>query len=162
MGDTKESFFAAMRRFASSVCVVTTNGVGGQIGVTVSAMTSVSADPPTVLVCVKADNLAAEAIRANKVFCVNILRESQGRISDVFAGRSPEMNDDRFACASWKELSTGSPILCGCAASLDCGLIREDIVGSHSIFIGRVIDTMIGEKNSLVYYDQGYRRVETV
>src|SRR5690625_307149 len=83
----KDEFLAAMRKVASSVCIVATDGPGGRFGVTVSAMTSVTAEPPAVLVCVNNGNFVIPAIEKNQSFSVNLLHESQRHVSDVFAGR---------------------------------------------------------------------------
>ena len=73
MTSPRDAFITAMRQVAATVTVVTTDGPAGQSGATVSAFTSLSADPPSVLVCLKADSRIAKAVRDNGVFCVNIL-----------------------------------------------------------------------------------------
>src|SRR5690625_1207181 len=95
--DLRARFLAGMSRAAQTVNIVTTDGPGGRGGMTVSAMTSVSADTekPTLLICLHRDSSAAPLILANGVFCVNVLRDDQTRISDVFAGRHRRPSEDR-------------------------------------------------------------------
>ena len=82
----RQAFIDAMRQVASTVTVVTTDGPEGQAGATVSAFTSLSADPPSVLVCLKADTRIALAVQGNGVFCVNILPEDAVEVAKAFAG----------------------------------------------------------------------------
>ena len=104
----RERFISAMSQSASTVNVITTDGAAGRAGITVSAMSSVSADTPrpTLLACVHHMSVAASAIIANGVFCVNVLRNDQAYISDAFAGRSKDELGDKFDCAGWTTLST--------------------------------------------------------
>jgi len=150
------AFLEGMRKAASSVCVVTTDGSGGCFGVTVSSMTSVSTEPPSVLVCVKRGNLVASAISDNKVFCVNLLREDQRDISDTFAGRKGT-EVDRFSCGSWSTLETKSPTLVDAASVFDCILADTHSFGSHIVFIGRVVAVMNdADAETLVYHNRTY------
>src|SRR3979490_2549211 len=86
----RQQFLHGMSHAACTVNVVTTDGVAGRHGVTVSAMVSVSADTPqpTLLVCIHGRSAVAAAVLENGVFCVNVLRDDQAHISDNFAGRS--------------------------------------------------------------------------
>src|SRR5688572_31300213 len=113
-----------MRKAASTVCVVTTDGTAGRFGVTVSAMTAVTADPPAVLVCVNNGNFVIPAVIENGSFCVNLLNEGQKDVSEVFAGRRSSPDGDRFRSADWLTLKTGSPGLVDAAAVLDCQLAQ--------------------------------------
>ena len=101
--DLKQQFFNGMSHAACTVNVVTTDGAGGRAGVTVSAMSSVSADTPqpTLLVCVHHKSASAAAILENGIFCVNVLRDDQSYISDTFAGRLTTDDGDKFSCADW-------------------------------------------------------------
>ena len=107
----RQAFLDGMSHTASTVNVVTTDGVAGRVGVTVSAMSSVSADTPkpSLLVCVHHMSPSAQAIVDNGVFCVNVLRDDQSYISDTFAGRLKTETGDKFACAEWATQVTGAP-----------------------------------------------------
>jgi len=155
----KDEFLQAMSRAANSVTVVTTDGVAGRVGVTVSAMCSVSVDDPspTILVCVHNLSPACAAIRTNGAFCANLLSEDQCTISDSFAGRSEASGEKKFDCATWHNQVTGSPVLDDALASFDCKLLHDVLVGTHRIFIGQVEHVGSGSIGKpLVYHDRQY------
>ena len=97
----RDRFIGGMSHAACTVNIVTTDGAAGRAGVTVSAMSSVSADTPkpTLLVCVHHLSPAADRIIENGVFCVNVLRDDQSFISDSFAGRFRDDLQNKFDCA---------------------------------------------------------------
>ncbi|WP_170984578.1 flavin reductase family protein [Rhodoligotrophos defluvii] len=152
----RDAFLAAMSGAVTSVNVVTTSGPAGLYGVTVSAVASVSADPPMILSCVNRRSPAADAILANGIFCVNLLADHQAHISDVFAGRSRTHEPFSFACAEWHTGVTGAAILPGAVASFDCVLDAAHDAGTHKIFIGRVLSTHAGEGKPLAHCRRAY------
>src|SRR5882724_7887396 len=103
--DIRAQFLNGMSRAAFCVSVVTTDGPAGCSGVTISAMSSVSADgnSPTILVCIHHQSRTAAAILENGTFCVNVLREDQSHIADRFGGRVQLEDGDKFAGARWVE-----------------------------------------------------------
>ncbi|MEM7422436.1 MAG: flavin reductase family protein [Pseudomonadota bacterium] len=152
--ELRSRFLAGMSRAAQTVNVVTTDGAAGRSGVTVSAMSSVSADTsrPTLLVCVHSDSPSADAILQNGTFCVNLLRDDQTYVSDTFAGRFREQIADKFDCASWEVMSTGAPRLVDPLVAFDCRLVSSDLVGTHHVFFGEVADIFIaGHGSPLIY-----------
>ncbi|HLI13253.1 MAG TPA: flavin reductase family protein [Alphaproteobacteria bacterium] len=156
----RESFIDGMRLAATGVSIITTKTAEGRrAGVTVSAVCSVSADPPSLLACLHHQSRAADAIIASGAFCVNILSEDQEAISEVFAGRLPIEGGDHFAAAEWMPLATGSPALVGALAAFDCTLVRHLRWGSHHVLIGTVCDVELGEGRPLVYCDRNYSRL---
>lgn len=154
-----DRFREAMRRMASGVSVVTTDGPAGRFGVTVSSMCSLSLEPPSVLACVHHMSPALRAIVENGVFCANVLCFEQSHVSDSFAGRLLQLKDDKFACAEWKALATGAPVLHDALIAFDCKLSREVEFGSHRILMGTVVDLVSREGSPLIYSDRGYRSV---
>ena len=131
---------AALRRtlgcFATGVAVVTARDAGGgPHGFTANSFTSVSLDPPLVLVCVGQAVEGLEVYRECEGFAVNILADSQRTLSEAFAADLP----DRFASVRWREGAHGSPILDGCIASLECAAWQRIEAGDHLILIGRVL-----------------------
>jgi flavin reductase (DIM6/NTAB) family NADH-FMN oxidoreductase RutF len=131
---------AALRRalgcFVTGVTVVTTRGAGGlPHGFTANSFTSVSLDPPLLLVCVGHAVESLEVYRECEGFAINVLADSQRAISDTFATKHP----DRFAGVRWREGSYGSPLLEGCVASLECASWQRIEAGDHMILIGRVV-----------------------
>jgi len=157
--DLKERFLAGMRLVAQTVNVVTTDGSAGRAGVTVSAMSSVSADGdwPTMLVCVHHKARAAGTIIANGGFCVNILRDDQSFISDSFAGRIETADGDKFSCARWTPMASGLPRVSDPLAAFDCRLRSAERVGTHHIFVGAVREVYVaGAGTPLIYADRAY------
>ncbi len=157
----KDRFLQGMSRAASTVTVVTTAGEAGQHGVTVSAMSSVSADGerPTLLVCVHHKSAASEAIRTNGRFAVNILRAEESLVSDHFAGRVRREDGNKFACTDWEAGETGQPHVAGALAAFDCVLISYQQIGTHHLFIGGVEGLHLGEDGDpLIYANRTYGR----
>lgn len=158
----REDFVHAMSRAAATVSVVTTDGPAGRAGVTVSAMTSVSADgeAPSMLVCVNGGSSAAEPILTNACFAVNVLHDHQARLADIFASRAPAPGGDKFAAAQWSRLATGAPVLDALAA-FDCEVQSAELVGTHHVIIGLVRAVRVDEAGApLIYGMRGYLRTE--
>jgi flavin reductase (DIM6/NTAB) family NADH-FMN oxidoreductase RutF len=153
---------------ACTVSIVTTDGIAGRFGVTVSAMASVSADGdrPTLLVCIHHLSPTAAAILRNRVFCINILRDDQSHISDCFAGRLRTADDDKFSCARWTTETTGAPRLADPLVAFDCRLISGERIGTHHVFLGAVESIYNSDSGSpLIYAKRAYgtpRRLKIV
>lgn len=130
-----------MGRVACTVDLVTTDGAAGRAGLTVSAMASVSADAdrPVLLVCVHGRSPGAQLILANGAFCVSVLREDHGWLSDVFAGRSGSVATERFASGIWTQGATGSPRLVEALAAFDCETMGSQHIGTHHVIFGHVV-----------------------
>lgn len=155
-GEIRAQFVAAMRRNATSVNVITTAGRSGRFGITVSAFSSVSTEPPTLLICVNRRSPACRAIRSNGKFAVNILNESQSVVSETFAGRSSTHSPFDFGCCSWLAGETGMPLVQDAVASLECVLEAVHEVRSHKLFIGRVVAVRCSEHLPLLYSCRRY------
>lgn len=152
-------FAQAMGQHVSSVCVITTRYKGERFGLTATAVSSVSASPPRLLVCVNKSGLTHEKITAAGHFGVNVLAEAQQKVGESFAGMLGR-NFDRFTVGEWKEGPTGSPILDDAASSFDCKIVERLDQNSHSIFIGEVVGAYAGlGRDALVY---GARRFRTL
>ena len=147
-----------MRNVANSVAVVTTNGPAGQHGATVSAFSSVSADPPTTLVCLRMESRIARAVMQNKVFCVNVLPQSGQRIAERFAGRDDDQCNNRFDGIDCHGAPGSAPILSG-ATAFYCTVEQVVTSGSHQIFIGNVVDLQEGGSAPLTYVSGAYHRI---
>lgn len=155
----RQTFIAGMSHAAATVNVVTTDGKAGRGGVTVSAMSSVSADTPrpTLLVCVNEASPVSRQIIENGVFCVNILKDDQAYISDAFAGRFKDQLDDKFDCCDWSAMPSGSPRVLDPLVAFDCHVVSSDRVGTHHVFFGEVDEVFISEGGSpLIYARRGY------
>ncbi len=151
-------FIRAMRRVASSVTVVTTQGPAGCHGATVSAFCSVSAEPPQVLVCLRGDSRIAQIIGDNGSFCVNVLPDAASDVADRFAGRDDNRVADRFDGIDVDAPSAAGPVIDGSTA-FGCELETYFDAGSHRIFIGRVIQVCENAAEPLAWMDGSYHRV---
>ena len=143
-----------MRRFATGVAIVTTKHEGRIHGFTANAFASVSAEPPTVLICVNRGASAHPLIAASQRFCVNILALEQRALAERFSGGEPR---SRFEGVAYRPAPSGSPILEGSLAYLDCELSEELSAATHTIFLGIVVDAGYRNGAPLGYFDRAYR-----
>ena len=155
----RQQFLHGMSHAACTVSVVTTDGIAGRHGVTVSAMVSVSADTPqpTLLVCIHHLSPVVAAVLKNGVFCVNVLRDDQAHISDNFAGRSSARGAAKFDCATWTTQLTGAPRVVDSLVAFDCRVTASERVGSHFVVFGSVQDIFVaGTGAPLIYANRAY------
>ena len=157
---TAKEFRSALGSFASGVTVVTTAGEEHGYGMTANAFSSVSLDPPLVLVCVISGSDGAEHIRQNRCFAVNILAAEQEPISRYFSSKDRPKGRDAFSEVSHRSEVTGSPILDGVVSYLDCQLHVTLQAGDHDIFIGEVMSLGITpDAKPLLFAGGGYAKV---
>ena len=133
----KDFFRQVMGQFTTGVTVVTARSKDGLAGLTVNSFTSVSLEPPLVLICVDVNSTALPFIRASGNFAVNILTSEQEYLSRCFATTSSERYE-HFCYANFHVASTGSPILDGVLAFIDSRIVAEYPGGDHVIFVGLV------------------------
>ncbi|WP_438991640.1 flavin reductase family protein [Lentibacter sp.] len=160
-GDLRGDFLEAMSRSANSVYIVTTDGVAGCGGATVTAFSSVSADvaEPRLLICLHHESSTAQLIRANGVFCVNVLSAAHESLSERFAGRSGQ-GEDRFAEGRWARSRNGVLRLEDGLASYDCRLSEQSLVGTHHVLFGAVQQVILGpDATPLLHTRRGYGAV---
>ena len=154
-------FRFAVGAFATGVTVVTTRGEEHAYGMTANAFTSVSLDPPLILVCVINPSEGAEHIGSNGVFAVNILSVEQEPLSRYFASRDRPKGRDAFAEVPHRFAASGAPILEGSAAFLDCRLHSTHEAGDHLIFIGEVLELEVNDGHEpLLFHGGGYRLLQ--
>lgn len=147
-------FRKAMGSFPAGVTVVTACHDGRLVGTTVSAFSSVSMDPPLVMVCLKRDSRTLAALSLARTFCVNILAQEQGDLAYRFAKSGA---DDRFALTAVEAGICGAPLLAGSVASVECELRAAHDGGDHEILVGRVLRVVTDEtKTPLVYVRGGF------
>ncbi len=157
--DLRGAFLEAMSHTAASVTIVTTDGSAGRAGVTVSAMTSVSADTPgpCLLVCLHRLGVAGPVLLKNGRFCVNVLRDDQAKISETFAGRCVAPGGDKFACTAWSDLWPGAPRVIDPLVAFACRLTRSQSVGTHHVIFGEVEEVFIAPDGlPLIYTNRAY------
>ena len=158
----RDSFLEAMSRAAASVNVVTTDGPNGRAGVTVTAMSSVSADGPTpqLLVCLHRDGTTCGRVLRNGVFCVNLLRDGQQAVADIFAGRVASDKIRQREANSWVPMATGAPRLRDPLAAFGCRIVQSQLCGSHHVIFGAVEDVYVaGQDAALIYANRHYGRI---
>lgn len=159
-GFTSKDFRAAVGSFATGVTVITTYGEQHGYGMTANAFSSVSLDPPLVLVCVISPSEGCDHIERNGCFAVNILAADQEPLSRYFASRERPRGRDAFREVSHRRGTTGSPILDGALGYLDCQLHTQHPAGDHQIFIGEVLELgFASEGQPLLFYGGGYKLV---
>ena len=151
------TFRAVLGRFASGVTVVTMRDAAGRDhGMTVSAFSSVSLDPPLVLVCIAKDATMFVAIPDATHLAVNILAEGQEALSRRFSSDV----DDRFDGVGYVRGNAGSPLLDGTLAAVELRIEARVDAGDHVVLIGRVEHTQVSEEaGPLLYYRGGYGRL---
>lgn len=155
-----QAYRDAMARLASPVHIVTTAGPAGRIGLTATAIVSVSDAPPTVMVCIAAGSRTLAAIETNGVFCINALPGGFEDLAEIFAGRRGVEGEARFEHGAWSRLETGAPVLDAALSAFDCRLVATQAVATHRLVIGEVL--AVGGRGpgaGLTYRD---RRFQTV
>lgn len=152
---TQEEFRAALGRFASGVTVVTTRDAKGELhGITVSAFCSVSLEPPMVLICIEKTAGSHPALEESAVFVVNVLREGEAEVSELFASSRPE----KFDLIKWTAGIEGVPVLDNALATLECRVKFSYHGGDHSIFVGDVENVTVADGKPLAYFRGQYGR----
>ncbi len=148
----KETFRACMRGVPGAVSLVTTVHAGARSGLTVTAVCSVSAEPPQMLVCVNRSSSAEAVIAAAGRFAISYLAHDQQNVANIFSSSL----DDRFDHAEWIELGSGVPILKDAAAAFDCVVVQMVQAGTHTIFIGAIVAAVAREVPNLIYKQGAY------
>ncbi|MGY8638676.1 flavin reductase family protein [Bradyrhizobium sp. 14AA] len=148
-------FRGAMRHLTGGVSVITAGRGRDITGMTVTSVTSLSVDPPTLLVSINRDASSFPLIRRYGAFGVNILNADQLDVAERFAGKGGLKGADRFAGAQWVTSVSGVPLLVGALSAVDCEV--EEIVErhSHGIVIGRVRDVRNSTRNAALAYWHG-------
>ena len=153
-----DEFKKALQLWASGVSVVTTSSEKfGVQGMTVTAFTSVSVEPPQILVCLNTQADTVEGITYSQHFAVNVLSTGQQDVSNQFAGGSSQQ--DRFANTPWQIGETGMPVLTESLMSLECKVVDQVKAGTHWIVIGEVQNAVCRSGEPLLYYRGAYRQL---
>jgi flavin reductase len=154
-----QDFVAAMGLAATGVSVVTTDGPSGRFGLTESAVSSVSADPPLVLICVNRKSPAVAALDGNGTFAVNLLGADNRAYAETFSGRPREGKPFDFGNHAWRDGETGLPLVGDATAIFECETHDSLDAGTHRIYIGRVVAAHKGDADPLVYCNRAFRRI---
>lgn len=155
VADVQTAFREAMRGIASTVSIVTAGDRNRGHGMTATAMTSLSFDPPALLVCINRKTLLHDIISSTGRFCVNVLAQQHRAISDAFSGAvAPH---ERFSMGDWSETEEGLKYLTSAQARIFCVKKLAIPFGTHTIFVGEVGNVQISENNApLLYQNSTY------
>ena len=148
-----------MRVYPQGVTVATMAGPNGPTGLTISSFTSVSLDPPLILISIAKGSAIHDLFHEAKTYAINFLADDQKSVSDSFAGRT--RGKDRFEGLRFSMGVTGSPIIDGVRVAIECRAWKVYEGGDHSILVGEVVSAKtFNSKRPLVYYSQQYTTTE--
>ena len=151
-----EKLRAAMRAWSAGVTVVTAAFEGNMSGATVNSFTSISLEPALVTIALQKSARTHDLISKSRAFGVTILSAEQAKISDLFAGKMTEIKD-RFAGLQTETLVTGSPLIVGGLAWLDCRVVETFEAGNSTLFIAEVLAAQnISDGQPLIYHSRKY------
>lgn len=151
----QENFIEVMRGFASTVNVISSQNSSNRQAMTASAVTSLSIDPPCMLICVNKSSSIHNLLDIDSSFCINILTSKQQDLAEICSGK--EEGEVRFESGNWSE-DDGVPYLSDAQANIFCKCYELIEQSSHTIFIGKVfkiVDSNV--KKPLIYLDGQYK-----
>lgn len=144
---------AALGRFATGVTIVSCLDAAGEpVGLTANSFSALSLEPPLVAWALRQSSPSLEAFVDARYFAINVLAASQIELSRRFAAPVPL----KFAEGSWRAGQGGAPVLAGCAAAFECEQVSHQVVGDHTLFIGRVLRLDDGAKAPLLFHAGHY------
>jgi flavin reductase (DIM6/NTAB) family NADH-FMN oxidoreductase RutF len=154
---TAAEYRSACARFATGVTVVTClDDEGRPHGMTVNSFTSISLEPPLVLVSIDLRHAVLGHFLACPSFAVNVLSENQENLSHRFSS----VSENRFIDVDWHSGESGMPLLAGVLAQFECAAIRHIEIGDHAVLIGEVRRARHTEGNPLLYFNRSYRLLD--
>lgn len=152
-------FRAGMARMGGACTIITAGHAGERAGLTATAVCSVSAEPPRLLVCVNRGVRAHQVIAASGRLGVNVLDARHENLARRFAGMvQGVVGGDRFLEGDWVDSEHDVPVLRGALVSFDCRVIEETVSGTHSVFLCEVTDVAAadGAQSALVYFNRNF------
>jgi len=153
-----QDFRAAMRRLAATVNVVTVRAGGRPMGMAATAVSSVSSDPPSVLVCVNQSASMHNVLVESSLFCINVLHQDQLDVARVFSDSA--LRDARFSTGQWEHDAEAPPFLSDAQSVLLCERKISTTFATHSICIGTVREVRLrADIDPLLYVDGRYARI---
>lgn len=154
-----DAYRGGMRQLADGVCLITSSGNQQLGGMIATAVTSVSAEPPTLLVCINRSASMFDMIEKRGYFCVNVLASEALPLVDMFSHSA--RRDERFASGDWQRDAQGSPVATEALVAFSCQLVKTVDWHTHSIFLGEVIEVVHPNPDAqpLVYHDRGFHQL---
>lgn len=158
--DMADAYRIGMRSLAAGVNLITTRHAGASGGMIATAVTSVSAEPPTLLICVNRSASLFEMLQASGQFCVNVLGADATALVDVFS--SSARRAERFQSGQWLDLPSGMPASGQALVAFDCRVAKVVDWHSHSIFFGEVVNVVhpSAAQQPLLYMDRQFHRLQ--
>jgi flavin reductase (DIM6/NTAB) family NADH-FMN oxidoreductase RutF len=152
-----EDFRSAMRHLASGVSVITTGQGEQRTGMTATSVSSLSMEPPSLIVCIDRTSTTLRAMRENRTFGVNFLTSRHRDVANRFAGRDGISGAARYHGSEWITLVTGAPLLADALAAIDCTIDTIMEWSTHAVVVGRVEAIhQPGGAHALVHWRRGY------
>jgi flavin reductase len=149
-------FKQSMRLLAGGVCIAASIKDGERLGLTVTAVCSLTLDPPTLIVCINRDAGAYDTMRATRRISVNFLASDHVELAELFSSSSFK-GAGRFDPTKWTDMASGVPALLGALAALDCEIIEEVSVGQHTVFFCEVKSARLDpEREPLVHFNREF------
>ena len=148
-------FRRAMRQLAGGVSIITVGQAGDITGMTVTSVTSLSVEPPSLIVSINRSASSWPLLKRNSFFGVSVLNADQIEIAERFAGKGGVTGADRFAGAEWITRVSGVPLLADALAAIDCEVEHIIECHSHAIVIGRPLDMQLSQWTAALAYWQG-------
>jgi flavin reductase (DIM6/NTAB) family NADH-FMN oxidoreductase RutF len=161
--DVQANFRLGMRYWASGIGIACAAHDEQYHGMTISSFTSLSIDPPRVLISLDSRTRTHELVQQSGAFAVTLLAENQQEISQVFAGALEE-SANRFEGIKWERTELGNPIILGGLAYFDCKIVEQFELGQQTAFIAKVVSAQINEERAdngqpLLYFNRGYHKL---
>jgi flavin reductase (DIM6/NTAB) family NADH-FMN oxidoreductase RutF len=151
---TSHEFRRACGRFATGVTIASVlDAQGVPHGLTVSSFTSVSLDPPLILICLGHDVTIIDVFRTARFFGISVLAENQRELSERFSRK----HHDRFNGLEWLRGETGVPLLPGALALIECAVEQRLRAGDHDIFVGEMVSARVTDGDPLIHFASRYR-----
>jgi flavin reductase (DIM6/NTAB) family NADH-FMN oxidoreductase RutF len=153
--ELRETFKLALRRFPAAVSVITSADRDRRHGMTATAVTSLSLDPPSLIVCINQSTLLHDIMLLARRFCVNVLRREQAALSSAFSGAVPA--EERFGLGNWMTSAEGVTYLADAQINIFCKKAAAVPYGTHTIFIGEAETVKVRDPiEPLIYQDATY------
>lgn len=156
----QQDFRDAMSKLAAAVNIVTTGGDAGTVGITATAVCSVSDSPATVLVCVNRNSASNAIFKQNGTMCINVCASEHQEMSMHFAGMTGLAMEERFALEGWQNNSDGVPVLHSALATLEGNIASCNEIGTHTVFFVELHTIRSSSKDGLIYFDREFKNVE--
>ncbi len=156
-----DEFRLAMRQITLPVAVITSRHCDARTGMTATSISSVSAVPPTMLVCVNRNAGADKIIADSGAFAINMLADAHHPVARLFSAPVVDAAET-YGVSDWREMVTGAPVLEGAVAVFDCCVESCFVSGSHAIYVGRVVGVASLPQDVLLYRDGLFRRLQPI